>query len=242
MSSTGGSIPERPGLHRPRPVGLARHIRRFRRASLGDSGHSGHSGASGMENPAFWGPKTVFPGRFSVAFRGFPQLWCLSNSNRCKTSRPSRNTVIYDVSEGSQTLRKRRRSTKIDKKSLRQCFVSESRETNMFFRSPTPLGVDFGRLGALLGAAGCPFWRPRVTRRPPGRCRGTPGMPQDASGTLPRCFRHSLWRHGVSQEGPGTDFCSIVGAPGPLPGPMLHRFLPWVCKQAGEQMVSPGDT
>ena len=218
MSSTGGALPERPGPHRPRPVGLARHIRRFRRASLGDSGHSGHSGASGMENPAFRGPKTVFPGRFSVAFRGFPQLWCLSNSNRCKTSRPSRNTVIYDVSEGSQTLRKRRRSTKIDKKSLRQCFVSESRETNMFFSLPD--------------ATWRRFWTPR---RAPGRrrvsflasrghsatSRALPGHAGDA----PRCLRDApemLPALSVAPWGvPGGSwdrFLLDCGCPGTSPG------------------------
>ena len=43
-----------------------------------------------------------------------------------------------------------------------------------------------------------------------GRSRGTPGTPQDTPKTLPRRLRDALGRQGMSREGPGSDFESIL--------------------------------
>ena len=68
-------------------------------------------------------------------------------------------------------------------------------------------------LGALFGVLGCPWGLS-------GRSRGTPGTSQDAPEALPRRLRNAPGRHGTSE----TDFDSILGAPEPLPGPILDRF------------------
>ena len=47
---------------------------------------------------------------------------------------------------------------------------------------------------------------------------------RDGPETLPRRFRDALARHGVSREGPGSDFESILGAPGRLGGSIFGRF------------------
>ena len=71
--------------------------------------------------------------------------------------------------------------------------------------------------GALSGVPGHPW-------RPSGRSRGAPGTLRDAPETLPRRLRDALRRHGVSGEGPGTDFQSILGAPRCLWGSIFGRF------------------
>ena len=57
-----------------------------------------------------------------------------------------------------------------------------------------------------------------------GRSRGTPGTPQDTPKTLPRRLQDALGRHGVSREGPGSDFESILGGPGLLQAPIFDQF------------------
>ena len=57
-----------------------------------------------------------------------------------------------------------------------------------------------------------------------GRAQGTPGTPQDTPKTLPRRLQDALGRHGVSREGPGSDFESILDAPSHLQGSIFDRF------------------
>ena len=76
------------------------------------------------------------------------------------------------------------------------------------------------RQGALSGVPGHPW-------RPSGRSRGAPGMLRDAPETLPRRLRDALGRHGVSAEGPGSDFHSILGAPRFLRGSISDQFSRW---------------
>ena len=62
---------------------------------------------------------------------------------------------------------------------------------------------------ALSGVPGRPWRLSGPSRRAPGTLR-------DAPETLWRRLRDALARHGVSREGPGSDFESILGAPGRL--------------------------
>ena len=86
-----------------------------------------------------------------------------------------------------------------------------------FFLSRTRLGVDFGRLGTLPGAPGYPFWRP-------GSSLATLRALREAPETLRRRPRDALASHRVSREGPGSDFESILGAPGRLRRLIFSRF------------------
>ena len=71
-----------------------------------------------------------------------------------------------------------------------------------------------GALSGVLGRA----WRLS------GHSRRTPGTLRDAPETLPRRLRDALGRHGVSREGPSSDFESILVAPGRLRGSIFGRF------------------
>ena len=71
--------------------------------------------------------------------------------------------------------------------------------------------------GALSGVPGRPWRLFRHSRRAPGTLR-------DAPETLPRRLRDALGCHGVSREGPSSDFESILVAPGRLRGSIFGRF------------------
>ena len=71
---------------------------------------------------------------------------------------------------------------------------------------------------ALSGVPGYPW-------RPSGRSRGAPGMLRDAPETLLRRLRDALGRHGVSGEGPGNDFSSILGVPRCLRGSIFAMIF-----------------
>ena len=73
---------------------------------------------------------------------------------------------------------------------------------------------------ALSGVPGRPLRLSRHSRR-------TPGTLRDAPETLRRRLRDALSRHGVSREGPGSDFDSLLGAPRRLWGSIFDRFSLW---------------
>ena len=162
---------------------------------------------------------------FRVDFRGFSRLHRASDSTRSAKGRTSVFAGRRDTLEGSQTLRKNRKSTKIEETSLRRRFVNERREQKLDFfvagRDSASILVASARSrtlsGALPGVSGCPWGLS-------GRSQGAPGTPQDAPETLPRRLRDALWRHGAPQEGLGTDFESILGAPGLLPASIFEGF------------------
>ena len=115
--------------------------------------------------------------------------------------------------ETSQTLRKARKSTKIEGTSLRLRFANE----NIEFCVP---GSD---MASILAAPkhsrafpGAPPGVPGRSWEPSGRFRGVPGAPRDASETLLGCLPNALGHHGASREGRGINFESILGAPGQL--------------------------
>ena len=149
---------------------------------------------------------------FRVAFRGFSRLHRASDSTR---SAKGRTFVFADrrsTLKGSQTLQKNQKSTKIDEKSLRQCFANAQRGEKSIFPLPD--------------ATWCRFWSPRRaprrSRAPFLASRGTLGNPPDApaarrgrSGTLPR----------RSQDAFGT-LLDATGCPERVPGTIFIRF--WV--------------
>ena len=114
------------------------------------------------------------------------------------------------TSEGSLTLRKSRKSTKIVEKSLRRRCANEPRENKSIF--------------SLLDATCCRFWSPRgaprrsrapflASRGALGQSPDTPGAHRGRPKTLQRRHRDALGCHGASREAPGTGYESILGAP-----------------------------
>ena len=124
-------------------------------------------------------------------------------------------------------------------------------KTTRIFCSRTRLGVDFGRLGALPGAPGRPFWRPgaalatlrTLPRRAgdaPGRSRDTPETPSGRSRELQgvsRGFRDQFWFNSwCPGASPGSDSgLTFVNRPMPegwmacfyrLDRPLLDRPMP----------------
>ena len=107
-----------------------------------------------------------------------------------------------------------------------------------FFRSETRLGIDFGRLGALLGAPGRSFWRqrarlgtlqalPRSAGDAPRRSRDAPEMPSGrawAPRFMPRGSRDRfVIDFGCPEASPAIDFRPIFAV-------IFDRF----CKRAGQ--------
>ena len=107
---------------------------------------------------------------FGTDFSGFSRLHRASNSTRSAKGRTSVFAGRRSTFKGSQTLQKNRRSTKIDAKSLRQCFANAQRGENSIFSFPD--------------ATWCPFWSPRHaprrSRAPFLTSRGALGDSQDA--------------------------------------------------------------
>ena len=119
-------------------------------------------------------------------FSGFSRLHRASDSTRSAKGRTSVFADRRSTFKGSQTLQKKQKSTKIDEKSLRQCFANAQRRENSIFPLPD--------------ATWCRFWSPRHaprrSRAPFLASRGTLGDPPDAfaarrgrSETLPRRSR-----------------------------------------------------
>ena len=142
--------------------------------------------------------------------RCFSRLHRASDSTRSAKSRTSVFAGRRSTFKGSQTLPKKRKSTKIDEKSLRRCFVNALHEENSIF----PFSNATWRR----------FWSPR---RAPGRSRapflaswvalgdspGTPGGRRGRSGTLPRRSRDAF----------GT-LLDATGSPERVQAAILSRF------------------
>ena len=165
----------------------------------------------------FW---SIFGSIFEV-FRG-----CIARATRLAARRAEplfllAGAVLSRVRRLCRKTKNRRRSTK--NRSDDASRTRRARKTR-FFRSRTRLGVDFGRLSALPSAPGRPFWRPGA---PLATLRALPRRAGDAPGRsemLPRRLRDALGRHGVSGEGPRSNFESILGAPRRLRGSIFDRF------------------
>ena len=162
---------------------------------------------------------------FQFDFRGFSRLHRASSSTRGAKGRTSVFADRHSTFKGLQSLQENEKSTKIDEKSLRQCFANAQRTENSIFPLPD--------------ATWCRFWShrctaPRRSRAPFLASRGTLGDPPDApaarrerSGTLPRApempsgrswtprgvRRRSRERFsldlGCPEVSPGIDFRSI---------------------------------
>ena len=146
---------------------------------------------------------------FATDFRRFSMLHRASDSTRSAKGRTSVFAGMRSTSEGSQTLRQTRKST-------RMLQPGRAKKTR-FPRSRTRLGVDFGRLGALLGAPGRSFWCPGAALGiawaalgpagdAPRRSRDTPETPSGRSWT-PRGVPRVSWdRFRVDLGCPGASF------------------------------------
>ena len=136
-----------------------------------------------------------------------------TRSAKCRTSVFADRCSTF---KGSQTLQKKQKSTKIDEKSLRQCFANAQRRENSIFPLPD--------------ATWCRFWSPRHaprrSRAPFLASRGTLGDPPDAFAA----------RRGRSRDAPETlprrsrdafgTLLDATGCPERVPGPIFSRF--WV--------------
>ena len=153
---------------------------------------------------------------FGIDFRCFSRQHCASDMTRGASGRTLDFADRRGTLETSQTLRKARKSTKIEGKSLRRRFANERAGKNRVLGSRVRLGVHFGGSEAFRAFPGAPPGVPGRSWGPFGRSRGVPGAPQDASETLPGGLPNALGHHGASREGRGIDFESILDASGQL--------------------------
>ena len=105
---------------------------------------------------------------FAIDFQCFSRQHCASDVTRSASGRTLDFADRCGTLERSQTLRKARKSTTIDGKSLRRRFANEPRGKNRFLRSWARLGVDFGGSEAFPGAPGMSSecsWAPRGVPR-----------------------------------------------------------------------------
>ena len=146
--------------------------------------------------------------RFGPDFRTFLRLQCVRDSTCSAESR----TLVFagrrSTFKGSQTLPTDRKSIKIDKKLVQQCFMDRLQTKSRFFSLP--------------GVAQQWFWASRHAPEPfpavflvsraafedspdaPGTCRGR-------AQTLPGRLQDALGCHGASREPPRADLESILG-------------------------------
>ena len=171
---------------------------------------------------------------FGTDFSGFSRLHRASDSTRSAKGRTSVFAGRRSTFKGSQTSPKKRKSTKIDEKLLRRCFANALHAESSIFPFSDATWRRFWSPRRAPRRSRAPFLACRValgdSPGPPGERRGRsvmlPRHSRDAPETLPRRLRDALRRHGVSGEGPGTDFQSILGAPRCLPGSIFDRFSP----------------
>ena len=128
---------------------------------------------------------------FGIDFRCFSRQHCASDMTRGASGRTLDFADRRGTLETSQTLRKARKSTKIEGKSLRRRFANERAGKNRVLGSRVRLGVDFGGSEAFPGVPGRSSWRPGpllgTLRAIPGRAGGAPRRFRDAPGMPSEC-------------------------------------------------------
>ena len=150
---------------------------------------------------------------FGIDFRRFSRQPCASDMTRGTSARTLDFADRRGTLETSQTLRKARKTTKVEGKSLRLRFASKNIEFCAHGCDMASILVAPKHSRAFPGA---PPGVPGRSWGPFGRSRGVPGAPQDASETLPGGLPNALGHHGASREGRGIDFESILDASGQL--------------------------
>ena len=145
-------------------------------------------------------------------FRGFSRLHRASDSTRSAKSRTSVFTGRRGTFKGSQTLPKKRKSTKIDEKSLRRCFANELHEENSIFPLPDATWRRFWSSQCAPECSRAPFLTFRGALRD---SLGAPGARRGRPKTLPRRSRDAF----------GT-LLDASGCPERVPGAIFTRF--WV--------------
>ena len=143
------------------------------------------------------------------------------------------------LSRGRRLRRKTENRPKLMKNRSDDASRTRSAKKTRFFRSRTRLGGDSGRLGALPGAPGRPFWRPgaplATLRALPRRAGDAPGRSQDAPETpsgrswTPRGVRRGSRERfsldfGCPEVSPGIDYRSIFAV-------IFDRF----CERVGQR-------
>ena len=183
---------------------------------------------------------------FGIDFRCFSRQHCASDVTRSASGRTLDFADRRGTLEGSQTLRKARKSTKIDGKSLRRRFANEPRGKKSIFALPGATWRRFWRLRSIPGRSRALLLASRAALGDPpgdpGACRGRPE-------TLPRrsrdAFRMLLGTTGRPERVAGSilsRFWVLRGSSGQLPGPIWDRFSCQFSHQfrerAGQRMIS----
>ena len=147
---------------------------------------------------------------FGLDFRCFSRSHCASDVTRSENGRTLDFADRRGTLEGSQTLRKARKWTKIDGKSLRRRFANEPRGKNSIFALP---GTTWRRFSSPWHAPG----RSRALFLPSqgalGDPPGDPGARRGRSERLPRRSRDAF-----------RTFLGAMGHPERVRGSILSRF------------------
>ena len=149
---------------------------------------------------------------FGIDFSGFSRLHRASDSTRSAKGRTSVFAGRRSTFKGSQTSPKKRKSTKIDEKSLRRCFANALHAESSIFPFSDATWRRFWSPRRAPRRSRAPFLACRVAL---GDSPGPPGGRRGRSVTLPRRSRDAF----------GT-LLHDTGSPERVPGAILSRF--WV--------------
>ena len=161
-------------------------------------------------------PETRFStilGRFWKDFRRFSRLLRAIGATRSAKGRTSVFASRRSTLEGSQTLQKNQKLTKIVEKSVRRRFANEPSEKNSIFSLADATRRRFWSPRPSPERSRAPLWASRAVL---GDSPGAPGARRGRSRDAPRRLWDVPERHWASRVGPGTDFKSTLGAPGML--------------------------
>ena len=150
------------------------------------------------------------------------RLILVGRPDACAEMRQTSNLSPWAVfREGREINTSIRFRIKIVEKSVRERFASEPSEKNSIFSLADATRRRFWSPRPSPERSRAPLWASRTVL---GDSPGAPGARRGRSRDAPRRLRDVPERHWASRVGPGTDFKSILGAPGLLPGPILDRF------------------
>ena len=178
---------------------------------------------------------------FGIYFHCFSRQHCASDVTRSASGRTLDFADRRGTLEGSQTLRKTRKCTTIDGKSLRRHFTNEPRGKKSIFALP---GATWRRFWRPRSAPGCSRTLLLASRAALGDPLGDPGACWGRPEMLPRrfwdAFRMLLGTTGRPERVAGSIFSRfwvLRGSSGQLPAPIRDRFSLQFSRQFRERAV-----